>query len=326
MTQGQCSQHWSQYWASGNLTSLPQDFASNYDGEIARFWRTQFSHVPDHGKMLDLCTGNGAILLLAAAWSRSESVSVELFGVDAAQINSRAIMEKFPGHAHLLSSLKLLSKCRVEDIDLPPANFDLITSQYGIEYCDWPRAAAQVFRLLKPGGRFAFLSHAVSTDIIRYMEDEWREYEVLAELKFLSGIEQYVRGDLTFLNFQKVMKNSQAALSGQYPESQFMAAILNMLASVVPMDEATVMQNRTRLDQFQREISHGRERLKDLLRVNRAIQSDPGWYRVFEQHGLELVDEGDILYKGVHNSGRCYCFVKPVLSAKDTTAAGVFNG
>jgi hypothetical protein len=90
-----------------------------------------------------------------------------------------------------------------------------------------------------------------------------------------------------------------------------------MLASVVPMDEATVIQNRTRLDQFQREISHGRERLKDLLRVNRAIQSDPGWYRVFEQHGLELVDEGDILYKGVHNSGRCYCFVKP---------AGVFNG
>jgi hypothetical protein len=77
------------------------------------------------------------------------------------------------------------------------------------------------------------------------------------------------------------------------------------------MDEATVMQTRTRLDQFQREISHGRERLKDLFRVNRAIQSDPGWYRVFKQHGLELVDEGDILYKGVHNSGRYYCFVKP---------------
>lgn len=311
MTQVQRSQHWSEYWAAGSLTSLPQDFVSNYDGEIAEFWHAQFCHVPDHGKMLDLCTGNGAILLLAESWSRSESVSVELSGVDAAEINPLAIAEKFPEQAPLLSSLKLISNCRVEDIDLPTATFDLVTSQYGIEYCDWPRAAAQVFRLLKPGGRFAFLSHAVSTDIIKYMEDEWLEYETLAELKFLSSIEQYVEGELKFLDFQKVMKNSRAILSGQNPSSPFRSAILNMLASVAHMDEVAVRQSRTRLDHFQREISHGRERLKDLLRVNRAIQSDPGWYQVFEQQGLGLVDSGDILYRGVHNSGRYHCFVKP---------------
>ncbi|MCW8927084.1 MAG: hypothetical protein OQJ84_12560, partial [Xanthomonadales bacterium] len=179
------------------------------------------------------------------------------------------------------------------------------------EYCDWQQAAVQVFRLLKPGGHFACLSHAVSTDIIRYMEDEWREYEILRELKFLSAIDRYLRDDLAFPHFKKAMKNTQVALSGKSPKSRFMGAILNMLASVVPMDEATVAQNRTRLDQFQRDINFGRERLKDLLRVNRTIQSDPGWYRVFEQHGLELVDEGDIMYRGVHNSGRYHCFVKP---------------
>ena len=307
----QNSSHWSEYWSDGNLTSLPQDFRANYDGEIAQFWHAQFSHVPEQGKLIDLCTGNGAVVLLASAWFRSQSRAAALYGVDAARIDPRAIATKYPGPAQLLSSVTLTGGCPVEDIDLPGGEFDLVTSQYGIEYCDWPKAAAQVFRLLRTGGRFAFISHAVSTDIISYMENEWREYEALVELKFLSGIEQYVGGDLAFPDFRVVMKKSYAALSGQYPDSPLMAAILNMLASVVPMDEHSARQNRTRLDQFQRQISFGRERLKDLLRVNRAIQSDPGWCRVFEEHGLERVDEGDILYRGVHNSGRYHCFVKP---------------
>jgi len=311
MTAVQNSSHWSEYWSDGNLTSLPQDFRANYDGEIAQFWNAQFSHVPEQGKLIDLCTGNGAVALLASAWFRSQSRATELYAVDAARIDPRSIARKYPDLAQLLSSITLIGGCPVEDIDLPGGEFDLVTSQYGIEYCDWSKAADQVFRLLKPCGRFAFISHAVSTDIISYMENEWREYEALEELKFLSGIEQYVRGDLAFPDFQVVMKRSYEVLSGQYPDSPLMAAILNMLASVVPMDEHTTGQNRARLDQFQRQISFGRERLKDLLRVNRAIQSNPGWHRVFEQHGLERVDGGDILYQGVHNSGRYYCFVKP---------------
>jgi len=313
MKQLPASGHWSKYWAGGNLTSLPQDFVANYDGEIAEFWHAQFRRIPDHGKLLDVCTGNGAVVLLAAAWSRSESRSLGLFGVDAARIDPGAIAARYPSQAGLLSSIKLISGCRVEDIDLPPGTFDLVTSQYGIEYCDWSLAAAQVSRLLKPGGRFAFLSHAVSTGIIKYMEDEWREYEILQELEFLSAIEAYLQGKTDFPEFQRTMKNSQAVVSAEYRRlnSPFLGSILNMLANVVPMDQAALEQSRARLDQFQQEISQGRQRLKDLLRVNRAIQSDAGWYRVFEQHGLELVDEGDILYKGVHNSGRYYCFVKP---------------
>ena len=307
------AKHWSEYWSSGNLTSLPQDFRENYDGEIAEFWHLQFDRVPEHGKLVDLCTGNGAVVLLAAAWFRSQPGARQLYGINDARIDPRAIARKYPGQARLLSSITLIGGSPVEDIDLPSGEFDLVTSQYGIEYCDWQRAAAQVSRLLKTGGRFAFVSHAVTTDIIKYMETEWREYEVLEELGFLSGIQQYLQGSLDYQDFQGVMRQSKAAVSEEHrvSKSPFLATILNMLADVVAMDEATVMQNRASLDHFQREISYGRERLKDLLGVNRAIQSDPGWYRVFEQHGLDLVESGDILYQGVHNSGRYYCFVKP---------------
>lgn len=305
--------HWSEYWSGGNLTSLPQDFRANYDGEIAEFWHSQFEHVPEHGKVVDLCTGNGAVVLLAAAWFRSRSRATNLYGVDAASIDPKVIANKYPDLARLLLSITLIGGCPVEDIDLPGGEFDLVTSQYGIEYCDWQRAAVQVSRLLKPGGRFAFLSHAVSTDIVRYMETESLEYELLEEVGFLSGMRAYLQGGLSCREFQHVMKQCQSVVSEKHQTSKspFLGSILNMLASVVTMNEPVVMQNRARLDHFQRDISHGRERLKDLLRVNQAIQSNPGWIRVFEQQGLDLVGSGDILYRGVHNSGRYHCFVKP---------------
>ena len=51
------------------MTSLPQDFAANYDGEVAEFWQAAFAQVPPAGRMIDLCTGNGAIALLAVAYA-----------------------------------------------------------------------------------------------------------------------------------------------------------------------------------------------------------------------------------------------------------------
>jgi SAM-dependent methyltransferase len=305
--------HWSDYWAGGCLTSLPQDFPANYDGEIARYWNGQFEQAPDHGKLLDLCTGNGAIVLLAAAYAQSTSRPFELYAVDAARINPQSIAARYPEQSHLLSSVHLISDCRVEDIDLEPASFDLVTSQYGVEYCDWSQAADQVFRLLKPGGRFALLSHAVSTDIVKYMETEKQEYELLERLKFLSGIDRFLQGKLNFPQFQKTLRKTQRVLSREYQGSPtpLLATILKMLANVLPMNEPTLRQNWSRLDQFRNRIIHGRDRLKDMLRVNRAIQSDPEWYRVFENRGLELVDSGNILYRGEHHSGCYYCFVKP---------------
>ena len=77
------SDHWSDYWSRGSLTSLPQDFAANYDGEVAEFWQGAFSGLDDTGRMIDLCTGNGAIALLAAEYFASEKPDIEIVAVDA---------------------------------------------------------------------------------------------------------------------------------------------------------------------------------------------------------------------------------------------------
>ena len=64
---------WSDYWAAGNLTSLPSDFAHNYDGEIKAFWFKIFDDLPDKSAILDVCTGNGAVAYLALDFAKANN-------------------------------------------------------------------------------------------------------------------------------------------------------------------------------------------------------------------------------------------------------------
>ena len=37
----------------------------------------------------------------------------------------------------MLERIRFIGESRVEDLEFPSASFDLATSQFGIEYCDW---------------------------------------------------------------------------------------------------------------------------------------------------------------------------------------------
>ncbi|HEY9119557.1 MAG TPA: hypothetical protein VIN33_07345, partial [Marinobacter sp.] len=57
------------YWRQGHLTSLPCGFSLNYDGEFLQFWHQQFALLGAGACVLDVCSGNGSIALLARDYS-----------------------------------------------------------------------------------------------------------------------------------------------------------------------------------------------------------------------------------------------------------------
>lgn len=305
--------HWSNYWASGFLTSLPQDFSANYDGEIATFWTARFAAVPRQGQVLDLCTGNGAIALLAASWARASNHPLHITAVDAAHIDTDALAARHPDQTELFADVQFLGDQPLEALDLPAGRFDLVTSQYGIEYCDWGQAAARVAGLLKPGGRFAMVCHASSSEILAYMEAEHAEYRLLDEAGFLEAIQLYLDDKLEFRGLHDVLKSTgdRVYVIFQTSRSPFLKTILDMLNATLPMDEAAFGQQRDNLFGFLQHVRFGYDRLREMLQVNQAIHDNPDWYRVFTQAGLDLQDSGEILYRGENRSGTFYRFVKP---------------
>lgn len=308
------SKHWSDYWASGQLTSLPEDFAANYDGEIATFWEQQFQPVPAGGKVLDLCTGNGAIALLAATYFMAQQRDVAVTAVDAAKISPARMAERHPGLAQGIERVTFIDQSPVETLALPGGAFDLVTSQYGIEYCDWAAAAAQVARLLRPGGRLALVCHAASSDIVATMEREAGDYELLASLGLLKGMRRFLEGTLSFSRFRKLLQATHAALLPTYRATRapLFAYVLKTVEGALRMDQAQLRARRMELAAVAHRLEQGQLRLADMLRVNRAIHAAPEWYRVFETAGLRLLDAQEILYRGKHRSGHAYRFERPL--------------
>jgi len=308
------SDHWSDYWSRGSLTSLPQDFSANYDGEVAAFWKGAFSELDDAGRMIDLCTGNGAIALLAAEYSASKKSDIEIVAVDAATISPDAIAAKYPDQAELLKRIQFISDCKVEDIDLPGASFDLVSSQYGIEYCDWGKAANQVVRLLKPGGRLVMVNHTATSDIMQFMEQEHREYSMLEKSGFFSAINGYLENSIDFNGMRTILVNLHRNLSRVLERggTPLFRSVHSMLSGLLAMDQHKLEQGRNHLEEYYGQTRYGFDRLIDMLRVNHAIQSDDAWYRVFELAGLELVELGEIRYRGQHHAGGFLIFEKPL--------------
>ena len=312
MTTEAGSAHWSDYWANGFLTSLPEDFRRNYDGEVADFWHRQFEAAPAAAAILHLCTGNGAVALLAAEFGRVHGREFRITAVDAAKIDTAAMSERFPEVAEWLPDVRFIGEQRVEDLDFEDASFDLVTSQFGIEYCDWAAAAAQIGRLLRPAGRLALVTHESTSDILVTMEREYREYQLVEQLGFHSMVSGYLHGEVSYANLKSSMRKALDELGAvqRSSPSPFLHSMLMGINGIMVISKSTLRKRLPGLHKFQRQVALGQARLEDMLRVNRAIRDNPRWIETFAVGGICLEESGDLYYRGRHHAGRFYTFVK----------------
>lgn len=306
-------QHWSDYWSTGALTSLPQDFAFNYDGEVAEFWQTIFSTLPDPARVLDVCTGNGPIALMAAQWAEREKRDCHIQAADAARPQPGLIMERQPALGPLIERIEFLAETPIESLSLPEASLDLVTSQYGLEYCDLDQAAPLLARFLKPDGRLVMLAHAADSDMLATMQAEKADYDLLEQARVFSLLHSWERGQLGDLDFRERLDRSGRKLAAdrRRASSPLISQTLQSMAGLVRLPPARLRMQRPLVSDFRRQMVAGQRRLQDMLRVNRMIVDDPHWHRPFEAAGLALEDSRDVHYRNQHRVGQAWVWRKP---------------
>ncbi|HET7729041.1 MAG TPA: class I SAM-dependent methyltransferase [Usitatibacter sp.] len=145
---------WSRYWARGAPHSCIGTYGDRYGGVIAACWRDVFAGLPDGARVLDIATGNGALPRLLLDHCREPGVTCD--AVDLATV-----------HLPWLASVTTAERRRVRlhgGVDagaLPFADgtFDLVVSQYGLEYTDLARSVPELLRVLSPRGGVAMVLH-----------------------------------------------------------------------------------------------------------------------------------------------------------------------
>ncbi|WP_394132842.1 class I SAM-dependent methyltransferase [Shewanella maritima] len=156
------SQHWSNYWEQGHTTSFGGEL-DNYDGALGQVWARVSKLLPNNFKLLDLCTGNGAVPLLITEHLNHEFMG-EIFGIDYAKVSLRkpVINDRI--------TIELLSNKTTESIPFEAETFDLCTSQFGVEYTKLPKTVSEIARVLKPQGKVALVMHHRHSRLIKLNE------------------------------------------------------------------------------------------------------------------------------------------------------------
>lgn len=167
------SRAWSSFWSSGPLHSCVGSFGNELSGVIGDFWDRCFDALEADGRVMDLATGNGALPLLL-----SQHASGRNAWVDAVDL---AIVSPSWYQPALHPRIRFHPGTAMEKLPFMDATFDLVVSQFGLEYAAWPEALLECARILKPSGRAAFVMHHADSVLVRVARTESFNQALLLE-------------------------------------------------------------------------------------------------------------------------------------------------
>lgn len=141
---------WDNYWQGDQSSPALSNSGVSHD-DIDSFWYDFFSKaqaIRPHPRMVDIASGNGALPELAYLVFKSDLNDVTCVDSSAAAIAN--IKQRFP-----LVNGYVGDACK---LPLEANSYDLVTSQFGVEYAGM-QAIDQAIKLLAPGGKLGFIMH-----------------------------------------------------------------------------------------------------------------------------------------------------------------------
>ena len=173
--------HWDEFWEQGYITTFGPTLKNNYTGQLRSFWEGIFSKVGSDEIILDLATGNGALACLAYETANSKGSQPGIYAIDAARIPSDIDAPQNIKEAR--KAIHFFGEMPCESLQFEDRQFDLITSQFGIEYGDWNKSLQEVHRTLKNDSSAHFVCHARESSLLKSAHRELPIYRSALEEK-----------------------------------------------------------------------------------------------------------------------------------------------
>jgi ubiquinone/menaquinone biosynthesis C-methylase UbiE len=225
------SDAWSRLWRAGVLHSCSTAIEGNYDGGIAAFWNARFNGLRARQRVVDIGTGNGALVLLAKQHAAKRGIDFDIHGVDAADIDP----PRWASGTMSFDGIIFHARTRMEELPFEAGSVALVTSQYAFEYSRTREPALQeIFRIIGHTGTAAFLLHSSDSLISMTLRQQHEACALLFdETRILDLAHQWV-----------------SSLAGSPPSSQgtaqiqhaFQSASTRLVAAASALPEAAILR------------------------------------------------------------------------------------
>ena len=149
---------WSEHYQRDTLESSTAGFPDAVRQSIEARWRSRFESIPSRTTILDVGTGTGGLLRLAADCASADH-RLSLVGADLATLDGA------PDFANEYCDVTLEGGVELTQMPFADSTFGLVVSQFSVEYAGFEQALAECARLTSDG--LLLLVHAAEGVVVR---------------------------------------------------------------------------------------------------------------------------------------------------------------
>ena len=279
------AQAWSDFWAHNARGSvgggtaggcLPQRWAAIEKAQSAA-WIQFAQDLPEAAKVLDLATGDARVL----AWMQSSRSDLALNGIDLAP--------QIPPPPN--SGITTQGSIAMEDLPFDDDSMHAVVSQFGFEYGDVVKVAAEIARVLAEGGKVGLMVHRGDGPILEH--NKQRRAELLWALKEKgtarkarnmlkagpSGIEKAAKLAAKVAS-QGAAKFGQQSPAWEIPEAIRRSCLMGQRAGVGSIVETIALVERQAVNEI--------GRIQSLANACTTADKRDVIVKAFAGHGLDL--------------------------------------
>ena len=168
---------WDSYWQGAQSSGAYTGGGSEHP-LVLSFWTDYFAEAwerKEQPRIIDIASGNGAVV--EHARNVFGGVLPGFTCLDISESAVKILEERFPGIRGVVSD--------AANIFLEPGSFDIVTSQFGVEYAGLD-AVESLERLVAPKGELALLLHTRDGVIFRQCTDNLAAVRAMQEAEFTS--------------------------------------------------------------------------------------------------------------------------------------------